>query len=65
MQAVDQAGRVFADIFGIGLCVADQLETNGVFPILDILIDVDQKWVGIFRPAILLPEADKIGRAHV
>ena len=60
MQAVDQAGRVFAGVFGIWPGVADQLEANSVFPILDILIDVDQKWVGVFRPTILLPEADGV-----
>ena len=60
METVNEAGGVVAGVFGIGPGVADQFEANGVLPILDILVDVDQKWGGVFRPTILLPEADGV-----
>lgn len=62
MQAVDEAGGVVVGFFGIGPGIVDQLEADGVFPVLDKLLNVDQKWVGVFRPAILLLEADIVHR---
>ena len=62
MQPVDETTGVVAGVFGIGSGVADQFEADCVFPGLNILVDVDQKWIGIFCPAILLLKTDIVHR---
>jgi len=62
MEAIDEARWVIARVFGIRLGVVHQFEADGVFPALHILVNIDQKWIGVFRPAILLPEANGVHR---
>ena len=56
VQAVDKTTGIITGVFGIGSGVAYHFEANGVFPSLNILDNVDQKWIGIFCPALFLLE---------
>ena len=47
-------------LFGIREGITDQFKSDGVFPILHKLVDVDQKWVRILCSTVLLFEADRV-----